>query len=151
MDSEDYRKAIEGFARERRLRLAQPISGQVEVVGVYPVRAAEPCHLIELMMRGVGPGFDFGSISQPVPGTPSSNWQVPWGEVLLDKDGQEVLASSAELSDRPEQLAGDLRVAFFMHYLDEQRPLKSPFGDICLPKPIARPKRLKAVRYEQPD
>ena len=91
MDSEEYRKAIEEFARERELRLAQPISGYVEVVGVYPVRAAEPCHLIELMMRGVGPGFDFGSISQPIPSTPSSLWQVPWGEVLLDKDGKEVL------------------------------------------------------------
>jgi hypothetical protein len=151
MNSEEYRKAIEEFAREREVRLAQPIAGHVEVVGVYPVRAAEPCHLIELMMRGVGPGFDFGSISQPIPSAPSSLWQVPWGEVLLDKDYQEVLARGAELSYRPELLVGDLRVAFFMHHLDGERPLKSPFGDIRLPKPVTRPKRLKTVRYERPD
>ncbi len=107
--------------------------------------------MVELMMRDVAPGFDFGSITQPIPGTPASLWQVPWAEVLLDKDGQKVLARSAELSDRPELLAGDFRVAFFMHYLDWQHPLKTPFGDIPLPKPVARPKRLRAVRYEQPD
>ena len=151
MDLEAYIKAVEEWTEARRRRLAQPISGQVEVIGVYPVRAAEPVHLIELQMRGIGPGFDLAAISQPMLGTPEGSWQVPWGEVLLDSSGQQVIARGAELSDRIELLLGDCRVAFFFHYLDLKRPLRSPFGDISLPEPVPRPKRLRVVRYEQAD
>ena len=150
MDLEAYSKAREEFSREREPRLSQPIRGEVEVMGVYQVRAAEPCHMIELKLRNVGSGFDFGSITQPIPETPSRAWQAPWREVLLDAAGEKVLARSGELSGRPELLVGDFGVAFFMHYLDVQRPLRTPFGDIALPKAVRRPKRLRTVRYEQP-
>ncbi len=151
LDLQAYVKARDQWTKAYNRKLAQPISGRVEVVGVYPVKAAEPVHLVELLMRGIGPGFSFGSISQAIRGAAETRKQVPRREVLLDSRGEKVVVRTTELSHRPEKLIGDCRVAFFIHYLDLKRPLKSPFGDISLPKPVPRPKRLRAVRYQQPD
>jgi len=122
----------------------------IEVIGVYPVTADEPCHLVELRVRGVQSVFDFGGFTQEMPDTPRSNWQVPWMERILSADGVKVIADDSEISQRPELFRGDVRCVFFFHYLDAGRPLVTPFGEVRLTKPTDRPKRLSTIQYEEP-
>ena len=118
---------------------------EIGIVGVYAVDAPEPCHIIECWVRGATGEFDIGKITQEIPGQPEDNWQVPWDEYLLNYDG-----TDGELSPSPESLNGDVRVAFFFHYLDLGRPLITPGGDISLPTPTDRPDRLSFIEYEPP-
>jgi hypothetical protein len=122
----------------------------IEVIGVYPVKAGEPCDLVELSVRAVQGVFDFGGFTQEMPDTPRSNWQVPWMEHILSADGTKIVADDSKISKRPELFRGDVRIAFFFHCLDADRPLVTPFGDVRLPKPSARPERLGMIQYEEP-
>jgi len=121
--------------------------GRATVVGVHPVEAAEPCHLIELTIEDAPRPIDVGRITQRLRGQPRSNWQVPWDEHFLDPSGQAALDP-----DRPEEPppTGVVRVAFFFHYLDVSRPLLSPWGKLTLPPVSDRPPRLAFLTYESP-
>jgi hypothetical protein len=122
----------------------------VEVVGVYPVVAAEPCHLVELIVHdGDGP-FDVGAITQAAPARPRSDWQVPYDEKLLTADGDGVQHETGRSLDEPPSPPALTRLAFFLHYLDLDRPLLTPFGEVPLPPPVERPARLAALAYEAP-
>jgi hypothetical protein len=125
--------------------------GEATVAGVYPVRAPEPCHLIELRIAGVTAPFDIGAITQPRAGVRRSLWQVPWMEVLLDPEGKTIVARHSGIRRNPELLQGEVRLAFFLHDVDLQQPLQTPFGDVVLPAPTKKPRRLQSVRYEAPD
>jgi hypothetical protein len=119
----------------------------IDIVGVYPVDAKEPCHLVELWVRGLAGVLDFGQFTQELPGQPRSNWQVAYDERVLNDDGTGALGHRF-----PFQVAckGDLRVGFFFHYLDVSRPLLAPTGSIQLPKPTEMPARLEFFNYEPP-
>jgi hypothetical protein len=122
----------------------------VEVVGLYPVpEAPEPVHLIELLVRD-SPGFDPAKFVQPDLNEPEENWQVAYDERALNESGDVPITESFELSGRPDLLKGDVRLVFFMHYLDPARPLMTPFGTVELPDPSDRPQRLSAIEYEEP-
>src|SRR5688572_4981561 len=100
----------------------------IEIVGVYPVpEAPEPVHLIEVVVRD-SPGFDPAAFVQPDPDQPEENWQTAYDERALKESGDSPITDSFELSDRPDLLEGDVRLVFFMHYLDLARPLMTPFG-----------------------
>ena len=119
---------------------------RVEPIGVYPVEAPEPCHLIELWLRGggeVGPG----AFTQEAPGRDRSDWQVAYDEWALNAEG--TAGTLAPFPD-PIRSEGDLRLAFFFHYLDGSRPLLSAWAPVALPPPSTRPERLAFVRYEPP-
>src|SRR5689334_12476280 len=60
----DFQKSREARARQ----LSTPVSGRAVVVGVYSVKAEEPCHLIELQLENVDPAFEFDGFTQPVDG-----------------------------------------------------------------------------------
>ena len=122
------------------------MAGEVRVVGVYPVDATEPCHLVELLIESDRMP-DFNAFTQPVDDVVPSNWQVPYDEKLLDASGEQVVADL--FRDRgiwPSRA----RVTFFFHYLQPDEPLQTPFGQVPLPRPVDRPKRLRSVEYEQP-
>jgi hypothetical protein len=122
----------------------------VEVIGVYPVsEAPEPVHLIEIVVRD-SPGFDPGEFVQPDPDQPEENWQTAYDERALDAPGNSAITESFELSGRPELLEGDVRLVFFMHYLNPERPIRTPFGDVELPNPSDWPDRLASIQYEEP-
>jgi len=120
----------------------ESMATRVEVLGVHPVEADEPCHLIELIVRESTSQFEIGAITQEVPGEPQDNWQVPWDEVVLDADGESTVADHSWY--------GNLRIAFFFHYLDQGRPLITPFGNVSLPDETPRPARLAFLDYEPP-
>lgn len=121
----------------------------VEIVGVYPVpNAPEPCYLLEVRIID-SPGFDIREFTQDVPGQPERNWQVPYDERVLSAGGDEIVPT--RWPTPPEVLSGDVRLVFFMHYLDLSRPLRTPFGEIPLPEPSEQPERLAMVEYEGRD
>lgn len=138
-------------AERQQVSSAVRHEGEATVAGVYPVRAPEPCHLIELRITGVTAPFDIGAITQPRAGVRRSLWQVPWLEVLLDAEGKTILARHSDISKHPELLQGEVRLAFFLHYVDLQQPLQTPFGDVVLTAPSKKPRRLRSIRYEAPD
>ena len=116
----------------------------VEVVGVYPVpEAPEPCHLVEVIVTDA-PELDVGEFTQETPRQPPENWQAPWDERFLNAHGDSEDPGAAE------RRRGSLRLAFFFHYLDADRPLETPFGPVPLPTPTDRPSRLDWLQYEEP-
>ena len=105
---------------------------QARIIGVHPVEADEPVHLVELLVDGDADDFDIGEVTQEVAGQPKSNWQAPYDERVLDE------------SD------GKIRYAFFFHYLDFEKPLLTPAGSVAIPKPTKQPAHLKDIEYESP-
>ena len=133
-----------GFRRETQMH-------KVDIVGVYPVRGPEPCHLIELVIHDSEGEINIADFTQEVAGEPRDNWQVPYMENILNSDGTAILADDVTISQKPELWRGDVRLVFFFHYLDPQQPLKTPFGEMPVPQPTSRPDRLKIVQYEPVD
>ena len=93
----------------------KPPKLRAKVVGVYPVEAAEPVHLVEISIEGGAvDAFDLGEITQEIADTPRMNWQAPYGDqVITETDGK-------------------ARVVFFFHYLDLNKPLMTPAGALAL-------------------
>jgi len=104
------------------------MANRARVVGIHPVAADEPVHLVELEIEGNADGFDIGEITQEVPGQPRRNWQAVYGERRI----------------------GQNRWAFFFHYLDTAKPLLSPAGPLALPPESSVPEHLRGIEYEQP-
>jgi len=105
----------------------------LEVLGLHPVAADEPVHLIRVAIDGEFDDVDWGEITQPTPGEPRESWQVPYDE--------------QELETLPD---GRAQAVFFFHYLDVTKPLETPFGSVPLPAPTPIPKELASVKYEAP-
>ena len=86
-----------------------------EIIGVYPVVEAEHrCHLIEISVSDFVGIVDVGAFTQPLADKDPSYWQVPFGEVVLDRNG---CSGNEPLFPDPIQVNGTLRVAFFFYYL----------------------------------
>jgi hypothetical protein len=120
---------------------------RVEIIGVYPVEdAPEPCHLVELWVAGAG-HCDLDRVMQETPGQPRSNWQAPYDEHILSPDGR-----SGHVPDAagPFEVAGEVRLAFFFHYLTFDRPLLTGDGPLPLPSSTDRPPRLSFLHYQPP-
>jgi hypothetical protein len=98
------------------------------IVGIHPIAADEPVHLVELEIEGNADGFGISDITQEVPGQPRSNWQAVYDERQI----------------------GQNRCAFFFHYLDTAKPLLSPAGPLDLPPESPIPEHLQRIEYEPP-
>jgi hypothetical protein len=123
---------------------------QIEIIGIYPVQADEPVHLVELIVRGSEGTFEIGDITQEVPGQSPDDWQVPCMEHLLNSSGDEILADDCQMTELPDLWLGDVRLVFFFHYLDASRPLQTPFGEVRLPAESDLPDRLSMIEYDLP-
>lgn len=121
-----------------------------EVVGVYDVEADEPCSLVELVVHDVEGPFDVGAITQADRNRPRKDWQVPYAEKLLDVTGRHVVHDSWDGPLDSSMWHGEMWLAFFFHYLDEELLLSTPFGDLRLPHRESRPSRLRRLTYEAP-
>lgn len=86
--------------------------------------------LVEIAVEPSGAEPEWTAITQPIEGQPSDNWQVPYDEHPIGDEGT--------------------RWAFFLHYLDLKRPLRTPVGDHDLPEPTPMPAHLKQIEYESP-
>ena len=70
-------------------------------------------------------------------------------EHILNEDGTEVIANDIEAMTKPELWEGNLRMIFFFHYLNYQKPLITPWGEIELPEIMEKPERI-TIEYEEP-
>jgi hypothetical protein len=102
----------------------------MRVVGVHPVEARQPVHLIELEAQLEDMPIDWPSITQSLEGRDSSYWQVPYDEHTVP--------------------GRNWHWCFFFHYLDVSRPLSSQSGDLPLPAASPAPDHLRFMRYEEP-
>ena len=100
------------------------------VIGVHPVKAKEPVHLLEIDLSGFDGEIDWGGFTQPVDGRDRSYWQVPYDE-------RPVPGSQGHW-------------CFFFHYLDLGLPLHTPAGILTLPTESPVPFHLPFIKYEQP-
>src|SRR6516225_774234 len=82
----------------------------LKIIGVHPVEAEEPVHLIELLVEGDVGEFDIGEVTQEIKGKPKSEWQVAYDERLIEEWEEKT------------------RYAFFFHYLDLKKPLLTSSG-----------------------
>ena len=101
----------------------------MNIIGVHPIEAGEPCYLIEVELDRPDRDYDWGEVTQEEPGTPRDDWQAPYDERPLNDTG--------------------VRWAFFFHYLDCGRPLLAPNGPVALPAPSplpASPQRGSSMR-----
>ena len=120
---------------------------RIEVLGIYPIEAREPCALVEVVIRDDDDQIDLAEVTQEVAEQPRANWQVPYDEFILNQDGT---AGEPNYSTSPLSVRGSLRLAFFFHYLDISRPLLTPAGEVNLPSPTAFPSRLDFIQYDPP-
>jgi len=105
----------------------------------------ESAVLIELLVKNRDGRFDAGDFAQRPEGLAKSDWQVAWAEAFLSADGAELIVE--RLGETPP--AGDLRIAFYLHFWDPDEPLWSSYGQVMCPEPIAMPERLeRLVPYE---
>jgi hypothetical protein len=124
------------------------MSTSIEVVGVYPVAAAKPCHLIELVVRNAQNALPLTEFTQEIAGVPEQDWQVPWQAQILDSTGSRVIAEGTALASET-SWSGDVRLAFFFHNLDFSWPFLTPCGVTNLPLPEDLPVRLRMIGYKQ--
>jgi hypothetical protein len=102
----------------------------VRVIGVHPVHASEPVHLIEVEFAEIDDEIDWMSFTQPLDGQDRSYWQVPYDE-------------------RPVPGTSN-RWCFFFHYLDRSRGMDSFTGTLPLPPETPIPNHLRFMAYEAP-
>jgi hypothetical protein len=129
----------------------------VEVVGAYTVPDNPDVCLIELTIDAPPSTVDVGGFTQEDPRLDPSSWQVPYDERYLSQDG------TREIGERWERWIDTLRhsakqdepsttrMVFFFHFLDSNRPLSTPEGEVSLPSIQTMPERLSFVEYEPPD
>jgi hypothetical protein len=86
--------------------------------------------LIEIEVSPADGQFDWAQIWQPQMGKPTSEWQAAYDEHRVDQSGG--------------------RWAFFLHFVDLQRPISTELGDRQLPKPSPTPAYLSSIRYSVP-
>jgi hypothetical protein len=108
------------------------VGDRAKLVGIHHVEAAEPVHLLEIEIEGDAEDFDFGEVTQELPGQPRSNWQVAYDEREVGRN------------------SGYVRFAFFFHYLNFKKPLLSSVGPLDLPPDSPVPDHLRDIVYEEP-
>ncbi len=124
---------------------------KIEILGVHFVKAEQPVHLIEILVRDSEGPFDMSKITQPMSNQPRTYWQVPYDDQILNAEGTKIVADAMFEKNNKPLWTGDMRIAFFFHYLDLSRPLMTPFGEVNLPPETERPKRLEIMEYFEVD
>jgi len=104
----------------------------VRIVGVHPVVAEKPVHLIEIEVAQFAMPFDFGEMTQELLDRSRSNWQVAYDERVVES--------------KP---AGS-HYGFFFHYLDPKRPLLTAIGPLLLAPESPVPAHLSEIKDESP-
>lgn len=115
---------------ERDRRMAQP--------GVVAELASAV--LLEVIIEGADDRYTADDFGQPDSG------QAAYMEAYLSRNGKSVISEY----DRP---PGEyLRVAFYLHFFDADKPLHTSYGDIAVPQPAMMPERLsRIIRYDPVD
>jgi hypothetical protein len=101
--------------------------------------------LVEVKVMNRDSQFDVSHFTQPINNVPKDNWQTAWAEAYLCPDGESLIVE--RWSSAPK--SGDLRIAFFLHFWNPSKPLRTSYGDLVCPAIKDMPERLsKLVPYK---
>ncbi len=148
----------------------------VEIVGVHPIELSEPLLreaygirygsqdlgdrdraeaerniaddlartvLVEVCIRGRDRAFFLGDFGQSHADIVQPDDSVAYDEQFLNDDGTNIVGAVLEKVRGP-----DVRVAFFLHQYDPQRPILTSYGAVPPPAPTPMPGRLaRIIRY----
>ncbi len=117
---------------------------EVEVIGVYHIREHKGVALVELIVDAPPQEIDVEVFGQ---GDPEEGTWEPADDVrYLNAEGTLMMGDAFHPPAGKERLS--TRLAFFMHDLDLERPLQTPFGRVPLPKRRPLPTRLRrTIQY----
>jgi hypothetical protein len=101
--------------------------------------------LIEALVKDRDERFDLAHFGQSQGDELGPNDQVAYDEIFLSDDGTSVIAR-----DERDVRARDLRIAFFLHFYQDTRPLLTSYGPIQLPSKTPMPVRLSAITQYEP-
>jgi hypothetical protein len=114
----------------------------VQILGVYKINVNSDVHLIELNINISPSDLCVSSFTQKDDNLSKDNWQTAYDEHFLNEDGTQVMGTSIE----QDSLIGDkTRMAFFMYFIDFNKPLISQYGEFLLPEPSHIPERLSEI------
>lgn len=121
----------------------------VQLLGVYTINSVSDIHLLELNINSSPSDVDVSSFTQKDEKLPKNSWQTAYDEHFLNDDGTEVIGTYLEY----DSLIGDkTRIAFFMYFIDFNKPLLSQYGEIQLSIATPIPDRLlKIIDFEPVD
>jgi hypothetical protein len=122
----------------------------VQLVGIYNIKGISDIHLLELNINTSPKDVDVSSFTQKDDTLTKDSWQTAYDEHFLNDDGTEVIGTFLE----QDSLTGvKTRIAFFMYFIDFNKPLLSQYGEILLPEqPSLIPDRLsKIIEFESAD
>lgn len=89
--------------------------------------------LVDVLVSSPDERFDVGDFGQP------NSDQAPYDEVYLSPDGLSVV------SRYKPPVSDNLRLAFFLHFFDPTKPLKTSYGEIPIPPIRDMPKHYKEM------
>ncbi len=93
--------------------------------------------LFEVLVENPDRNFDVGDFSQP------DSDQIAYDEAYLSPDGKSVI-SRLRAPD-----SESLRLAFYLHYVDSSKPLRTSYGELPMPEIQTMPDRVwSLVPYE---
>lgn len=125
------------------------MKGKVEVIGVYSVEVTKEVHLVEVLVQALPSSFDVSDFTQEIKGQPKSNWQVAYDEYYLNSNGNAIIGDSLRI---PKEETAMTRMTFYLYFIDFNKPLITPFGNVSLPRPTTMPARLKdIINFEDVD
>ena len=106
---------------------------QLESTGGHTQAHFDGLVLIEALVEGVEEPFDIAEIGQLISEGPDDPgcMQVPYEEALLSADGETAVAHGFDWESRKER--GTFRFAFYLHFYDPARPLRTPVGEVDCP------------------
>jgi hypothetical protein len=102
--------------------------------------------LLELVIYGRDDRYNAGDFKQPNDLLPKESWQVAYDEGYLSLNGETKL--EADWPHPPPM--EDLRITFFIHYWDPDKPLLSSYGELHCPPVQKMPERLQNLVPYQP-
>lgn len=121
----------------------------IKLIGIYDVDENPDITLLELTIDKKANEIDIGEFTQEIENEPRPNWQAPFSEKYLDKDGIKIIGDDINL---PAIITDNTRLTFFFYFLDINKPLITPFGQLLLTQKIAQPNRIKnLIVFEDPE
>ena len=121
----------------------------IEIAGVYEIEENPDVSLIEVIVGNSYDSFDISEFTQETEGLERNYWQAPFGDIYLDVTGTKIVGDYFKM---PVDKGEVTRLTFFIYFLNQNKPLNTPFGKLSLPVKTLMPERLKQlIRYEDPE
>ena len=142
-----YKLPVSGelVRKQCELTYGSPLSGEAVLRPKETRKLLDSVVLIELIVSGRNERFNADDFTQPFPDGPRRNWSAAYYETYLTPDGESTIETRW-----PHAPPGDLRVVFYLHNWDPERPLRTSYGDVRCPPVQPLPERLQRLSPFKP-